>query len=246
MKKSFFLFLIILIILGSDGCVKNSYIENQKDIHSYEKNNQLDYKVNFEEYSIKNENNKLFKIKYAKISGLADKKMENKINQTLKSSLIEWINKDCEWMSEIRINVTYKNSDYISLCYTKEWESPRGKGYINTYTRIGITINMHTGERVYLDNLIKDTKNLKRKLENYKYETEFSPPISSDEAVKIIQEASISEKDYLIESFKTDPFVYDEIKDEIASKTSFYLMDKNLVIMRDEYKLNDIYIDFKR
>lgn len=45
---------------------------------------------------------------------------------------------------------------------------------------------MHTikqsGERVYLDDFVKDIKSLKLKLQDYSYDNELSPPIDSEEA----------------------------------------------------------------
>ncbi len=116
---------------------------------------------------------------------------------------------------------------------------------MSTYTRIGVTVDVQTGNRVYLSDLINDTGSLKEKLEQYDYENEFSPSIDSEEADKILQEASISELKYLEEIYQNDPYAFDEIKDEIGSKASFYLTDIKLVITRDEYELNDVYIDIK-
>lgn len=117
---------------------------------------------------------------------------------------------------------------------------------MSTYTRMGVTVDIQTGDRVYLNDLINDTDGLKQKLEKYDYGNEFSPPINSEEADKILHEASISESKYLEEIYQNDPYAYDEIKDEIGSKTSFYLTDNKLVITRNEYDLNDVYIDFEQ
>ncbi len=107
---------------------------------------------------------------------------------------------------------------------------------------------MHTikqsGERVYLDDFVKDIKSLKLKLQDYSYDNELSPPIDSEEADNIIHYASISEKGYLNEIYKTDPLVYNYVLSYIGKKPSFYLAEDKLVIMRNEYDLNDVYIDY--
>lgn len=65
---------------------------------------------------------------------------------------------------------------------------------------MGVTVDMQTGDRVYLVDLVEHIESLKQKLENYDYENEVSPPIDSKEADQIIRHASISENEYFEES----------------------------------------------
>lgn len=246
MKKAILIYFCIVTAMLFAGCkssgnVTNAYI---KKLGESKSSNIPDYKVNIKKYIHNNENSKPFSVKYVQITGLCNESIESRINQTLKSSITEWINKDCEWMEKSKVVVKCKNSKYLSLCYTIEWKDKNGEGYMSTYTRIGVTVDVQTGDRVYISNLIKDTDDLKQKLKKYDYKNEFSPPIDSDEADKIIREASISESKYLKEIYQNDSYAYDEIKDEIGSKSSFYLTDNKLVITRDEYDLNDVYINF--
>lgn len=203
-----------------------------------------DYKILEKEYNAYNKENKPFKVKYAQISGLANENLENMINETLNSSITEWINIDCEWMEESQLAIKYKTSKYLSICYTIELIDD--KYNLRTYTRIGVTVDMQTGDRVYLNDLIEDTTNLKQRLVSYSYGNEVSPPINSEEADKIIHYTSISEKEYLEEIYKTDPLVYDFMYTYIGVKPSFYLTDNKLVITRDENEFDDVYIDFKQ
>ncbi len=78
------------------------------------------------------------------------------------------------------------------------------------------------------------------------YGNEISPPINSEEADKIIQHTSISEKEYFEDVYKTDPLVYNFMFTYIRVKPSFYLTDNKLVITRDENEFDDVYIDFKQ
>ena len=66
-------------------------------------NNVTDYEVNTKEYIAYGETDKPFKVKYAQISGLSNESLESHINQTLKSSMTEWINEDCEWMEKFQL-----------------------------------------------------------------------------------------------------------------------------------------------
>lgn len=218
-------------------------VNDNSQANNAEESNKNEYKILEKEYTFYNKENKLFKVKYAQISGLANEILEYNINQTLKSSITEWINKDCEWMEESQLDVKYKNSKYLSLCYIIELKDY--KNYFSTYTRIGVTVDMQTGERVYLNDLIKDTSDLKQTLMSYSYGNEVSPPIDSKEADKIIYGASKSEKEYFEEIYETDPLVYDFMFTYIRVKPTFYLTDKQLVITRDENEFNDVYIVFK-
>lgn len=263
MKRVILIYFFIVISMLFAGCKSGNIINNQtnKPIESKlsnvaenqknkpvesNLNNVTDYKVNIKEYIAYNEKNKPFKVKYAQISGLSNESLENQINQTLKSSITEWVNKDCEWMEESQITVKCKTPKFLSLCYTVELKDDRGEDYMSTYTRIGVTVDMHTGERVFLDDLFKDTAGLKEELKKYNYGNELSPPIDSEEADKILHDASIPEKNYFEEIYKTDPLVYDFMFSYVRVKPSFYLTDNKLVITRDENEFDDVYIDFKQ
>lgn len=233
MKRVIFISLFVTITLLFVGC-QSSKLHEHKEIDNY---------VIYEkEYSAYNSEKKSFIVKYAQISGLGNESLENKVNQTLKESITQWINENCEWMEKSEIVVKCKNSKYLSLCYVIEWNNPQKNGYM----RIGITMDMKTGHRVYLNDLIKDTDSLKQKLLDYTYGTEFSPPIDSEEADSIIHRASISEAKYLEEIYKDDQYVYNYIISYLTVKSSFYLTDNKLVITRDNYEMNDIFIEFKQ
>lgn len=245
MKKAILIYFCIVLTMLFTGC-RSGNINNEKtDDFLESKLNVADYNVVMKDYISYNEKNNPYTVKYAQISGIGNEKLENRINQTLKSAITEWLNKNCEWMEKSQITIKRKNSQYLSLCYMIEWKNSQCEDFMSTYTRIGVTVDIQTGDRVYLNDLIKDTDGLKQKLEKYDYGNEFSPPIDFEEADEIIHEASISESKYLEEISHNDPYAYDEIKDEIGSKTSFYLTDNKLVITRNEYDLNDVYIDFK-
>jgi hypothetical protein len=120
----------------------------------------------------------------------------------------------------------------------------QGEDFMSTYMRIGVTVDLQTGDRIYLDNLITDTGELKQTLVNYNYENEFAPPIDDEEAEEIIYNASISEVKYLEEIYKKDSFVYNFIFTYMMKKPSFYVTNKQIVIIRDENEYNDVFLDF--
>lgn len=232
MRRTILIYLFVTIAMLFVGC-KSSNTYDYKSTNSFE--------IYEKEYTAYNNEKQSFIVKYAQISGLGNESLENKINQTLKESITTWINENCEWMDRSEIVVKCKTPKYLSLCYVIEWNNSQRNGYL----RIGITVDMKTGNRVYLNDLIKDTASLKQTLINYNYGTEFSPPIDSEEADIIIHRASISETKYFEEIYKDDPYVYNHINSYLTAKSSFYLTDNKLVITRDKYELNDVYIDFK-
>ena len=204
------------------------------------------YEVFEKEYTAYDDNNNPFSVIYAQISGLGDESLQFQINQVLKSSITEWINEDCKWVSEMVMEVEYKTDKYLSLCYTYEILDPRGEDFISTFVRIGLTIDMQTGERIYLKDLVSDTEKLKQILTNYSYNSEFSPPISSEEADEILNYASITEKTYFEQLFETNPYVYEYTVTYLRIKPSFYIRDNEIIITRNEYDLNDVYIDYEK
>lgn len=237
MKRGLLLQLLVFVALLFAGCKSGEVIDRSVESKP---NVVADYEVDIKEYIAYAETDKQFKVKYAQISGLADDTLESRINQILKSSMTEWLQEDCQWVERFQVYSEYKTPEYLSICYLIEWENPR-----NESTRVGVTIDMQTGERVYLDDVVKDIDNLKQKLVNYYYGTEFSPSIDPEEADKIIHCASISEDEYFEELYhEFDQHVYSNLISYLGAKPSFYLKDNKLVITRDRYSMNDIYIDF--
>ncbi|MNC02087.1 hypothetical protein D3C81_538660 [compost metagenome] len=247
MKRAALICFLVIMPMLFAGC--NSSDANDNKVNNTEgskPSSENDYKVFEKEYTAYDKDNHPFNVKYAQISGVGNESLEHQINQNLKLSMTEWINKDCEWAEKFQVDVTYKTSKYLSLRYMIEWKDSQGEDYMSTFIRIGVTIDMQTGERVYLDDLIADTESLKHKLINYNYGNGYSPPIDSEEADEIVHYASIPEMMYLEEIYKTDPLVYEFMLSYLRTKSSFYLTDKQIVITRDDYDLNDVYLDFKQ
>ena len=244
MKKVILIYFFVVMTMLFTGCKSGNIIDVQTNEEIQNKANYItDYKVNIKEDIAYNENGEPFKVKYAQISDSGNEILENQINKTLKSSITDWINKDCDWMEKCIIKIEHKDCKYISLSYTREEKSPRGEDFMSTFMRFGITVDMQTGKRVFLDDLFKGTSSLKQKLEQYIYKGETSPSIDSDYADKIIYQTSISEKKYFEEKYKTDSYEYKYLYSYLRFKSSFYLTDKQLVITIDENEYDDLYFD---
>lgn len=179
-----------------------------------------------------------YSVKYLQIRGLASEEQERKINAILKDSILEWLNQDSIWISRCQIDILYQSPEYLSVCYRladndSEIESPR--------ICICITIDIKAQKRIYLSDIV-DCNYLESYLMEYRYENEFSPPISFLEAQNIIRYASMSEYEYIQEMVTQDELVLNFTKTYLSCKPSFYLTENSVVIIRDEYDLNNIMI----
>lgn len=261
MNKTNLLYVVILFTLLVTGCKSNSEIVDGTEFattsemydidNSKEKsksNNIVEYIVYKDEYIVNLDNNTSISVDYVQISNLGNVNLENQINQInqiLKSSLSEWVNEECEWFEQFEVDIKYKSPEYLSVCYTAHWENPNGNDFIGTVTRIGITIDINEGKRVYLNDFFEEAVVINRFLEEYNYGTEFSAPIREEEAKEIIHEASISVKEYLDEKQQTYPLVYEFMLSYISEKSSFYLEGNKIIITRDEYEMSDVYLEYK-
>ena len=180
-----------------------------------------------------------YRVQYLQIRGLASEEQERKINAILKDSTLEWLNQDSMWISKCQIQIPHQSPEYLSICYRSadndlELERPR--------ICICITIDIKAQRRVYLSDLV-DRNYLESYLMGYEYETEFSPPVSLPEAQNIIRYASMSESEYMREMAAQDELAPNFTKSYLSCKPSFYLTEDSIVIIRDEYDLNNITIE---
>lgn len=180
-----------------------------------------------------------YRVQYLQIKGLASEEQERKINAILKDSILEWLNQDSMWISKCQIQIPHQSPEYLSICYRSadndsELERPR--------ICICITIDITAQRRIYLSDLV-DRNYLESYLMGYEYETEFSPPISLPEAQNIIRYASMSESEYMQEMAAQDELAPSFTKSYLSCKPSFYLTENSIVIIRDEYDLNNITIE---
>ncbi len=96
MKRIVFIFLFLAIVFTSYGCRSS----NDKDYTIYEK-----------AQTFYDEEQKEFLVKYAQVSGISNKRLEEKINAALESSVTEWINDSCWWMGKCQMEVKLKPQD---------------------------------------------------------------------------------------------------------------------------------------
>lgn len=180
-----------------------------------------------------------YSIPYISVSGLKKPTAEAQANEVLKT-VVEGIAGNT---AEIKTNApvisaVYQDSDYLSVLYEVEYdESPErvkfGKG------RVGIVVDMHTGNRLFLDDFFDSPDELFSCMSSYKPDGEFFVPIEYAEAVNIFTFASMSELEYAAQK---DTNAFDFLLRYTLSKPTFYLDGNEIVIIRDNYDLNDVHV----
>lgn len=204
----------------------------------------VDYEVYEKLLTITDNGGESFDIPYFQVQNMDDITLENKINEILKNSIKSWVTEECRWFEAFQPEVKLKSSEYLSICYTAEWENPNGDGFENTVSRVCVTVDIREGKRVYLNDFFDSDSTIRKVLEKYSYDSEFATPIDLEEADRIIDEASMSVEDYFYNISNSDPLVYDFMKSYISKKSSFYLQENKLVITRNENERDDIFLDY--
>lgn len=184
-----------------------------------------------------------YSIPYISVSGLENPAIEAQANEVLKT-VAEGI---ADNSAEIKTNApvisaVYQDSDYLSVLYEVKYdESPErvkfGKG------RVGIVVDMHTGNRLFLDDFFDSPDELFSCMSSYKTDGEFFVPIEYAEAVNIFTFASPSELEYALQK---DTNAFDLLLRYTLSKPTFYLDGNEIVIIRDNFDLNDVHVSLDR
>lgn len=184
-----------------------------------------------------------YSIPYISISGLENPAIAAQANEVLKT-VVEGIAGNT---AEIKTNApvisaVYQDSDYLSVLYEVQYDESAervklGKG------RVGIVIDIHTGNRLFLDDFFDSPDELFSCMSSYKTDGEFFVPIEYAEAVNIFNAASLSEAEYAAQK---DASAFDFMLRYTLSKPTFYLDGNEIVIIRDNFDLNDARVRNRR
>lgn len=172
-----------------------------------------------------------YSISCARVSGLSDKTLETRINQTLQEASTNWLTKDTSWMAYSKLNITCKTARYLSVLYTLSDTEDKYIVVPRPGPLYGIVINMQTGKRVYLDTLVDNVAELQNGIEVYDGYT----PSQSGHFIAslVIHSASVSEYYYCNISTVGDDSI--SVEDDpaicLGEKSSFYLTDTQLVVV---------------
>lgn len=179
------------------------------------------------------------------VSNMKNSTIERKINMVLSDSIYELV-KDAtdEWLSKIdliTVSVKYKGTDFLSILYELH-NRDVNDDYRVGYGRMGITISIQTGERVFLNEFVNDVDELYSAMSCYASPiTEAFPPVTYDQAEEVFYSNSVSELDY-IHSEWNYPWASGEALSIALGKPCFYLFEGNIVIVRDAFDLHDVVI----
>lgn len=181
---------------------------------------------------------------FVQLEGIDDRRLQESINNLLFSIPKDIYNHStANWLQACKVEVTGFTKDYISILYSTQTSK---EGDIKEEIRFGITVDIKKAERLFLNDIIELNDNFVQTLMNYDYKNEFSPPITENVISRLFIQASTSEVDYLREIKNDDPYAYDFSASYIRRKATFFLTEDNLIIIRDEYDLDDIILPLPR
>lgn len=262
-KKSKVMILLVLVLYlntacGSTNLTNADFDESTKgliqpiteedsniaDYNDMDTNNESIEKLELSEEShiFLKDDGSSYNINYVQVSGLEDVKHVEKINSSLRNAMIEWANDYSEWAEGIQLNYQYMNDKFLSVLYVGEFESPIKNDYNVDYIQIGIIIDLETGERVFLNDVIGN-KPLKTQLLEYRVDNGIDSIITEEEADNMIRYASISEKRYIDEMLKSDAKAKKYMMSYLMSKPTIFLKEGVIVITRGEGLLGDVILN---
>jgi len=184
-------------------------------------------------------------VPYIQIKNCTDAELQEKVNAILISAVADAFAKDQrEWagISNMTVSVTCQTEEYLSVLH--EIDLDNGSEF-NKFGdgRIGITIDMKTGERIFLDHFIENEEQLYEAMKtSAPTDSDFFVPVDMETAEKVFAAASMNELEYLEKKEAEGYPAYANVVESLAFKPSFYLTPMELVVVRDTYYLNDTFI----
>jgi len=164
-------------------------------------------------------------IKIPSIINLADNKVQDRINATLKNDIMDFIDqqkslseyyKDTENPSKLLINVsskvTFKNQDLISMLILKEVSYGEHSAY---KVKTAYTFDFNIGRRITLDKLVNGKEDYKETIKNYITENYKE---KSD-----IRKADIMDNQYYLTDGKLNIFFGEYIYDEVNENNEYQI-----------------------
>lgn len=209
---------------------------------SYANEEDVPFDIEIQNQTVDSDNCKIT-IPIVQLCGMADGTLEKQINRVLQKSL-SWINGNCVWISDCIVHAFLKNELYLSVKYEIAMyndEYPVDGQTIRIYT----TVNLKTGEQVRLNDFFPTGESLLCAIDEDAIDRDVSPSLSLDQAKELIIYASMTEEEFLAEMSKEDFYTYEKMALYLLGKPGFYLDGNTLVIKRNKYIRDDIYIDLR-
>ena len=183
-------------------------------------------------------------VPYIQIKNCKDAELQKRVNAILISAAADAFAKDQrEWagIKYMEFFVTCQSEEYLSVLY-KIWlnQTRPDSDISNDTAQIGITIDMKTGERVFLDYFVENEEQLYWAMETSGDTDDI--PVDMETAEKVFAAASMNELEYLEQKEAEGYHAYANVIETLACKQGFYLTPKSLVVIRDTYYWNDVSI----
>ena len=235
MKNFIVLLFVVLQSLCTCFCSTND-AESNGNVYS------ANYNIIEEEKIFTTSTGGKYTFPYIQVSGLQNTSLENKINQNLMDvvKICESNTDECEVIQDIGISIKTKDSKYLSVLYNLALDVEEDERVKNGSIRIGLTISMKSGERVFLDNLFASDKAYSEYQNSNREFPMFSSPLSSDEFESIFELASISETEYINRVRMEDDLVNQFLLSYLRVKPTFYIDSDSVTITASSYYMDDI------
>lgn len=206
-----------------------------------------DYNIIEEEKTFTTSAGSKYALLYFQVSGLQNISLQDKINQNLMDivNFCELNVDECEVMQDIVFSLKAKNRKYLSVLYELALDAENGELVKNGSIRIGLTVSMESGERIFLDDLIEFDKAYSEYQNLRETATLFSSPLSSDEFESIFELASVSELEYIDSVRLRDNLADQFLISYLRVKPTFFIDSDKITIITSPYTLDDISLAWK-
>ncbi|GLC81716.1 hypothetical protein [Lacrimispora brassicae] len=173
------------------------------------------------------------------VQNMFDTSLQDRINENIRQAMTSWIEGKVVNATSVDLYIYCHNEKYLSFANSFEY-SDRRLDYIKDY----ITIDMKTGNRVMLNNLVRidaefvehiqKTNLVKESINSMAYggaegNWEYLNKFTIDELINELEECSYTQKQVIQEGYAT----VDESLGPLILRKSFYLRDGKLVIVLD-------------
>ena len=170
------------------------------------------------------------------------------INNVLKNvigEILEVSNYNESWgpmLTELSVSVQHQSRDYISVLFELH-NSSTEDDYRTGYGRIGVTIDLRTGKRLFLDDFINSPERLYEEIQAYDSPYSEAYYIGNfEDAKEIYASASISEIEFIEETRLSDPLANDFALEYAFRRPTFYLTQDEIVVIRQPVDIYDVHI----
>lgn len=250
---------LILLIVTTAGCsLKNNGAETDKNtliseetVNSLQKNSNKDYVITFrnssEFHNLKDSNLKKFEwsnefsFPVIQLRNMPDEAVTEIANKNIQKAMTSWISGKIVEPSTVDLSIYCHSEKYLSFVNSFKYVSRR-TDYINDY----ITIDMKTGKRVMLNDLIDVNEAFVKhiqednivKASEYSVETldtveerlqEYLKEMEPSDLLKKLEECSLTQEQIIEAGYAP----IDETIGPLLFRSSFFLQNNTLVIILD-------------